>query len=369
MSQVIELTEGEGNVTCHAWNADRSKVAFCPLNSSNVEIWKKVGTGFEREFVLSEHDHTVTGIDWGHKTNRLVTCSQDRNAYVWTFDKASNKWNPTLVILRLDRGCTQVKFSPDETKFAVGSAVKIVSICYFEEEHDWWVSKHIKKHHSTVLSISWAPDNVLLATGSTDYRARIVSTFLKNIDQAPNTAFGDEATKFGEVLGMYEANSWVHDVAFSPSGARLAFVSHDSSCNFIEVSEGAQAQVTKVKFDGLPLRSLQWLHENAVVAAGHDCSPKIFVNQGGWKFLCDVDGAAAAAAGGAAKPGAKAGGGAMDMFKNMDKLGTQSVSTALNTKHQNSISCVQIVAQAGGKVTKFSTSGMDGTLVIWDSKW
>ena len=32
---------------------------------------------------LDQHDIRVTGIDWAPNTNRIVTCSADRNAYVW----------------------------------------------------------------------------------------------------------------------------------------------------------------------------------------------------------------------------------------------------------------------------------------------
>jgi len=35
---------------------------------------------------------------------------QDRNAYVWTF--AKGEWKPTLVILRINRAATCVKWSP-----------------------------------------------------------------------------------------------------------------------------------------------------------------------------------------------------------------------------------------------------------------
>jgi WD40 repeat protein len=61
---------------------------------------------------LKEHDEAqiVTGIDWAPKTNRIVTCSQDRNAYVWKFE--NGVWTPTLVILRITRAATNVKWSP-----------------------------------------------------------------------------------------------------------------------------------------------------------------------------------------------------------------------------------------------------------------
>ena len=69
---------------------------------------------------LNQHDLLVTGIDWAPKTNRIVTCSADRNAYVWNLD-ADGTWKHTLVLLRINRAATCVKWSPEENKFAVGS--------------------------------------------------------------------------------------------------------------------------------------------------------------------------------------------------------------------------------------------------------
>lgn len=57
-----------------------------------------------------------------------------------------------------------------------------MSVCYFEEDNDWWISKHIKKHKSTVLGVSWHPSNVLLATASSDFKCRIFSAFIKGVD-------------------------------------------------------------------------------------------------------------------------------------------------------------------------------------------
>lgn len=117
----------------------------------------------------------MTCLDWAPATNRLVTCSQDRNAYVWTFDASINEWKPTLVLLRINRAATHVKWSPLENKFAVASGARLISICYFEEENDWWVSKHIKKPiRSTVLSVDWHPENILLVAGCCDMKVRRV---------------------------------------------------------------------------------------------------------------------------------------------------------------------------------------------------
>ena len=80
----------------------------------------------------------VSGIDWSPVNNKIVSCSHDRNAFVWTFDEASNTWKPALVILRIDRAAIQVKWSMDGLRFAVTSSAKCVPICTYESLNDWY---------------------------------------------------------------------------------------------------------------------------------------------------------------------------------------------------------------------------------------
>ena len=39
-------------------------------------------------------------------------------------------------------------------KFAVSSGAKCVSVCYYQEAENWWVSKIIKRHKSTYVEIN-----------------------------------------------------------------------------------------------------------------------------------------------------------------------------------------------------------------------
>ena len=60
---------------------------------------------------------------------------------------------------------------------------RTIAVCSFDEENNWWVSKHIKKPlRSTVLSIDWHPNNVLLGAGTAESKAYVFSAFIKNID-------------------------------------------------------------------------------------------------------------------------------------------------------------------------------------------
>ena len=61
--------------------------------------------------IVHQHSSRVCGIDWAPVSNQIVTCGQDRNAYVWKHD--GKEWKPTLVLLRINRAATCVKWSPD----------------------------------------------------------------------------------------------------------------------------------------------------------------------------------------------------------------------------------------------------------------
>jgi actin related protein 2/3 complex, subunit 1A/1B len=99
------------------------------LNSEIAQIYTRGGGGeWTPQETLSEHDKLITSIDWAPTTNRIVTCSQDRNAYVWTqtpdVSTGAIGWKPTLVLLRINRAATFVRWSPNEDKFAVASGAR-----------------------------------------------------------------------------------------------------------------------------------------------------------------------------------------------------------------------------------------------------
>nr|XP_054763265.1 actin-related protein 2/3 complex subunit 1B-like [Lytechinus pictus] len=97
-------------ITCHAWNKDRSQVAVS-ANSQMVDIYQKKGNTWVKQSTLGEHTQRVTSIDWAPNSNKIVTCGSDRNAYVWSLN-GNNEWKPSLVILRINRAATCVRWSP-----------------------------------------------------------------------------------------------------------------------------------------------------------------------------------------------------------------------------------------------------------------
>eukprot|EP00041_Stephanoeca_diplocostata_P003305 m.33396 g.33396 ORF g.33396 m.33396 type:complete len:377 (-) comp14230_c0_seq1:165-1295(-) len=363
MAQKHQLTKNPVvPIGCHAWNKDRTEVALSP-NSNIVEIHSFSAGVFTKVAELKEHGHRVTGIDWAHKTNQLVTCGEDRNAYVWKKD-ASGTWKPTLVILRINRAATCVKWSPNEDKFAVGSGSRLISICYFEEENDWWVSKHIKKPiRSTVLSIDWHPNNVLVAAGSSDFKCRVFSGYVKTVDPKPPATCWGKKMPFGALMAEFGTGSggggWVHSVSFSHDGNKIAYVAHDSS---VTVVDGAAEQyVCRVTSKGLPFRCVTWISANNFVAGGHTNVPVLFEHANNTvveKGSLDVP---------EKKEAKKLN--AMAKFQALDDKGTNDTAkttTSINTSHQNSINEFTIVTGDKSNATSFCSVGVDGKICFWD---
>ncbi|KAL4190610.1 hypothetical protein AMTRI_Chr07g76580 [Amborella trichopoda] len=324
-------------ITCHAWSPYHTMLAFCP-NSNEVHIYRVLPDKWERVHVLQKHDQIVSGVDWGSRSNKIVTVSHDRNSYVWNQD--GPEWVPTLVILRLNRAALCVQWSPKENKFAVGSGAKTVCICYYEPENDWWVSKLIrKKHNSSVTSIAWHPNNVLLATTSTDGKCRVFATYIKGVDSRDSVTSLSTDAKFGELILQLDLSfSWAFGVKWSPSGNTLAYVGHNSTIYFVD-DVGSSASAQTVAFRDLPLRDVLFVSERMVIGVGFDCNPMF----------------------------SEAFGKLYGQTKQVTNVDAVEPSRVRGGSHENYINCIVPLSKDGESMVKrFSTSGLDGRVVIWE---
>lgn len=349
---------------------------FLAVTKDNtVEVYKTAANSTAKpqlHATLRGHDKTVTSLDISPDGSRILTCSQDRNALVWELD-AEGTYKPTLVLLRINRAATVCRWSPQGDKFAVGLADRVIAVCYYEQENDWWVSKHLKKPLKlTITSLSWHPNNVLLAAGSTDGHTRVFSAFIKGLDAKPEPSVWGSKLPFQTLCGDYTnaLGAWVHDVAFNGDGQgdSLAYVSHDGTISVVyPQGEGLPPLLfVTVKTGYLPFKSLLFLG-NSLVVGGHNCNIIVFLGgPDGWAELhvvekqkdlipelgpADDDDAEILSHQ------------ALNMFKQMDLKGRAArpgTSTALSTTHQNTISSLRWYD--GGKV---STSGIDGKIVIF----
>lgn len=317
--------------------------------------------------VLIQHDLRIMGIDWAPNTNRIVTCGVDRNAYVWTLQDAADanaepKWKPMLVHLRINRAATCVKWSPAENKFAVGSGARIISVCSFEQGNDWWVSRHIKKPiRSTVTSLDWHPNNVLLVAGSTDYKVRVFSGYIKNIEEQPSPTSWGARMSFGQLMAEYGTGQlgggWVNSVSFSADGQRICWVGQNSTIN---VADATHANQLNTEF--LPFLCCEWIGAGRIVVAGHSCVPLVYtVDETTLRpqLAAKLD---------QSQKRESSGISAMRIFQSLDRNAKSDANadTSLESIHQNAIACICLHAGDKGGAQRISTSGLDGQLVIWE---
>lgn len=129
--------------------------------------------------------------------------------------------------------------------------------------------------------------------------------------------------------------------------------------------------------------TLTWSTENSLITAGHDCQPIVFSgSQDGWQVVGSLDDTSSAAKspdGGRPGLGSSSVGrlktGAFATFRDADTRGQSTIGgagsstteTKLLTVHQNTITSIRPYEIHSGQVTKVSTTGVDGSLVIWDT--
>lgn len=215
----------------------------------------------------------------------------------------------------------------------------------------------------------------------------------------PQPSVWGEKLPFNTVCGEYssESGGWVHSVGFCPSGDVLAFAStyihdtpsylmltliihigHDSSITIVYPGTGT---IITVKGTTLPYITLTWTSEDALVAAGHDCQPILFKGSSqGWRAVGSLDDTTApksSGAGARASPVGRLNSAAFNTFRDAEFRGrtnspglpggggASSESPELLTVHQNTITSVRPYEGLPENVTKVSTSGVDGNLVIW----
>lgn len=350
------------SVSFHCFNKDLSEVAVAK-NNDEVTIFKTNSnqdpTKWTEQQVLAEHGGYISGIDWCPTTNQIVTCGHDRNAYVWEFEGGA--WKPALVILRINRAATAVKWSPKGDKFAIASGAKCIPVCHYEAEPNWWISKIIKKHKSTVLALDWSPNQKYLVTGGCDFKCRVVSAVIESIDDMGSDEYGFSAhNKFGEVLAEFDsAKAWVQAVSWSPKG-QIAFAGHGSTLTFVDLLNSNQEQTINQKT--LPYVHVSFLDADTVVAIGFDNNPVVYKKTGSeWKETKKVDPETDGAASGGASTARSA---AFSKFQAADRtgvaMGTGAAEKPIKTHHKNFISGFQKLG-----ANKFSTSGVDGKVIQW----
>ncbi|KAG8347255.1 WD domain [Trypanosoma vivax] len=271
-------------------SGDFSEAVFSPNNHQLLVVKCKDNEECSSWSVcatLEQHDQSVSAASWHGPTDRILSCAQDRTAYVWV-RSSKGVWEPQVVLLDagVKRGLTCCAWSASGSKIYVGSAAANIAVGCFEDEGQWWICRLLSQHCSTVTALAPHPsDDKLLASGSTDGRLLIVSTFIKRLD-------GNKVESFGHVYLDKNLGAWVHSAAWSSTGDRLAVSTHDSRVHVLESPpnggflQGDQIVTHHiVNMSILPLKALAFIGEDRLVGGGFDFYPVLItLTQDGWRM-------------------------------------------------------------------------------------
>ena len=178
---------------------------------------------------LDSHYQYISGLDWCHATNRILSCSYDKTSFVW--DLIDNKWIPSNVVFTTKLGYLCCKWNKRGDKFCEGTSAKQILVGYYNQETKWWMGQNVKEekkkdkkeksvkmHRSSVVTCEIDPTSLYVISGSTDLRVFVSSCYIPEIDDA----FLTEETKsmvapFGQVIYEFRENSWINSVTWLPN--------------------------------------------------------------------------------------------------------------------------------------------------------
>ena len=244
------------SISVHSFSYDRKFLAISDF-TSKVFIYSTPTndqTKWQKICEFSHHDSQVTSLAFHPIKYILLTCSFDRNAYVYELKDINNPsvWDYSLVITKLNLAALHCAWSPSGDRFALSSS-KCISVCFYDNKNSWWVGSLIRKHRSSVLKVDWHPNGILLASGCSDYRVRIISTYNKKIDSEKTNFlienFSEKSINFGEILCYYEdkEKSWIDCVKFNPKGDFLVFSMFNRKIGIIDCKEIKNNEIIKIK--------------------------------------------------------------------------------------------------------------------------
>mmetsp|Transcript_22880 Transcript_22880/g.50224 ORF Transcript_22880/g.50224 Transcript_22880/m.50224 type:complete len:372 (+) Transcript_22880:37-1152(+) len=356
-------------VSAHCFSPDGSQIAVSP-NTEEVWIFDVNGTpgdcsGWKRTSVLSNHMQAVSGLDWSIN-NQLVSVSHDRQAYVWSF--VEGEWLESLVELRAGKAAVGVRWAPDGTKFVVSTSAREAIVCFWSHDNACWISKKIVSPKATVMDACWHPSGHVVLVGGIDRRCFVGAAHISGFDETAGEFAGKslEGVKIGErLLEVGHSHAWAVGTAFSPTGKEVAVCYQDGTVAFQE--EGGES--VTIRHRGLPFCKIMFVSAEAAVAVGFDYEPVAFVKTSGQWQIRERGAGGKGGSGGYGQQSAQAEftsfKDAKNMFQSKERTGGESSSSAKSTKHDNVITQLHPFETSGDRVIKFTTSGLDGRVVLW----
>ncbi|MEE2837047.1 MAG: serine/threonine-protein kinase, partial [Myxococcota bacterium] len=256
---------------CRAMDLSPDSTRIAIAKSDGKVVLKDAATGDTvRELSGSFDEDYRTCMRWDPTGERLVTCSDDRQAVIWDIASGTTK-----SIALGDASARAVAWSPDGLRFAAGCDDGIIRVCDAGTEqvvmsiegHDSTYDFEGKPMASSVIAIAWSPDGTKIASGAWDSTGRIWNASTGKCLQTL-TGHGTE-----EIIGSYNRRirqtqgGAVHAIAWSPNGEQVLTGSLDHTVRVWEASTGYCLHTLEGHSD--KVKAVDWCPDGVrVVSAG-----------------------------------------------------------------------------------------------------
>ena len=254
-------------ISVFCFNKDFTKCALSQKDSK-IYIYKtpdifKTST-WELEHTLDSHVLYVSCIDWNHKTNRILSCSFDKTAFVWEFN--NNKWIPSNIVInsKLKLGFLTCSWNENGDRLCLGTSGSQLYIAYFDPSTNWWQcieSKESKKsiHKSSVTTAKISPNSTYCVSGSTDLRVIITNVTIENYNPSKD---------FGKEIINHKVNAWVNSVCWTKDGKYALSANQNATVTVIELET---KKIETIRFKHSPLNIIvPSPNQNGFVGVGLD---------------------------------------------------------------------------------------------------
>lgn len=243
------LAGHSGRIFFAAFSPDDRYVASASSDGS-IRVWN-TATG-ECKHTFTGHEADVRAVAWHPNSRTLASCGNDKTIKLWSLDEGectatmADHTAPVVCLAWSPKG-TRCGDEPGE-RLLSGSEDNTIRVWNGESGE---LLRTLEGHTAAVVALTWSPDSQSFASGSVDNTARVWSASL--------------ADSTFNIAHTFNRDSGVCDVAFEPSGARLAVSSGSTVSLFDAVSGSALAD--HAQLDGIVL-SGSWSPSGSMVAAG-----------------------------------------------------------------------------------------------------